>query len=102
MIVSGRLTRELLDAGALVLEAANPAHGALILFLGVVREVNDGRSVTGIEYTAYEAMAERELESIAREAGERFAPSSVVIVHRLGELALEDASVGIAVGHAHR
>ncbi len=102
MTPSARLVREPIDANALVRDVAAPAHGAILLFLGVVREVNDGRGVTGIEYSAYEAMAQRELETIASEAAARFGSSSVVIVHRLGELELEEASVGIAVAHAHR
>lgn len=98
----GRLTREPIDAAALVRDVARPAHGAILLFLGVVREVNDGRGVTGIEYSAYEAMAASELQAIASEAVHRFGSADVVIVHRLGELGLEEASVGIAVAHAHR
>ncbi len=102
MSASGRLVREPVDPVALLREVAAPAHGAILLFLGVVREVNDGRDVTGIEYSAYEAMAARELQAIAEEAAARFGSASVAIVHRLGELALEEASVGIAVAHAHR
>ena len=97
-----RLVREPIDVNALVRDVAAPAHGAILLFLGVVRDVNDGRDVTGIEYSAYEAMAQRELEAIASEAAERFQSTSVAIVHRLGQLDLEEASVGIAVAHAHR
>lgn len=96
------LTRERIDPTALIERVASPRHGAVLLFLGVVREVNDGRGVTGIEYSAYEAMAARELAVIAEEAVARFDGTDVAIVHRLGELALEDASVGIAVAHAHR
>ena len=47
-------------------------------------------------------MAERELGDIAREAAQRFGVSDIAIEHRLGELALEEASVGIAVAHPHR
>ena len=97
-----RLVRDPIDTAALVREVATPAHGAILLFLGVVREVNDGRGVTGIEYSAYDAMALRELDAIATEAAERFGSPSVIIVHRLGELALEEVSVAIAVAHAHR
>jgi molybdopterin synthase catalytic subunit len=97
-----RLTRGPIDAAALVASVARPRHGAILLFLGVVREVNDGRPVTGIEYSAYEAMAARELAAIAEETLARFEATDVAIVHRLGELALEEASVGIAVAHAHR
>ncbi len=102
MTIDGRLVRESIDPSALVREVARSAHGAIVLFLGVVRDVNDGRAVAGIEYTAYEAMACSELRAIAREAADRFGSSDVLIVHRLGELSLEDASVGIAVAHAHR
>jgi molybdopterin synthase catalytic subunit len=102
MTPSARLVREPIDVAALVGEVTRPAHGAILLFLGVVRDVNDGRTVTGIEYTAYEAMASRELQAIASEAAQRFGSNDVTIVHRLGELSLEEASVGIAVAHAHR
>ena len=101
MIASGSLTRERIDGSALSLRVSTAAHGAVLLFLGVVRNVNDGRAVTGIEYSAYEGMATAELQSIASEAVGRFG-GAVVIEHRLGMLALEDASVGIAVSHAHR
>jgi molybdopterin synthase catalytic subunit len=98
----GRLVTQPIDPAALVREVARPAHGALLLFLGVVRDVNDGRGVTGIEYSAYEGMAAAELDAIAREASEKFPGSDVVIEHRLGELGLEEASVGIAVALGHR
>jgi molybdopterin synthase catalytic subunit len=97
-----RLHRERIDTTMLLRAVTRPANGAILLFVGVVRDVNDGRDVTGIEYSAYEAMAEAELAAIAREAAERFGTDDVVIEHRLGDLGLEDASVGIAVGHPHR
>jgi molybdopterin synthase catalytic subunit len=97
-----RLTRRPIDPAALLESVAHPRHGAILLFLGVVREVNDGRAVSGIEYSAYEAMAVRELAAIAAEAQARFDATDVAIEHRLGELALEEASVGIAVAHPHR
>ena len=102
MTAVGRLTREPIEGAALVHEVARPAHGAILLFLGVVREVNDGRTVTGIEYSAYEAMAASELQLVASEAVARYGDADVVIVHRLGELGLEETSVGIAAAHAHR
>ena len=100
--MDARLVREPIDANALLARVSRPSNGAVLLFLGVVRDVNDGRAVSGIEYSAYEPMAARELGEIAREAGERFGVTDIAIEHRLGELALEDASVGIAVGHPHR
>jgi molybdopterin synthase catalytic subunit len=89
-------------AGALLDAVASPAHGATALFLGTVREVNGGRAVTGIDYTAYVTMAEQELARIAAEAGERFGVTALVVEHRLGSLALGEVSVGIAAAHARR
>jgi molybdopterin synthase catalytic subunit len=102
MTPQARLVTAPIDPLQLLRDVSRPANGALLLFVGVVRDVNDGRAVTGIDYSAYEAMADRELRSIAEEAAERFGSPDVAIIHRLGELDLEEASVAIAVGHAHR
>jgi molybdopterin synthase catalytic subunit len=67
-----------------------------------VREVNDGRAVTGIEYSAYEGMAARELAAIAGEAAARSGTTDIVVEHRIGRLELGEASVVIAVAHPHR
>ncbi len=91
-----------IDGAALLAEVSRPANGAVLLFLGTVREVNDGRAVTGIEYSAYVAMAERELGAIVAKAGECFGTSDLVVEHRLGRLALGETSVAIAVAHPRR
>jgi molybdopterin synthase catalytic subunit len=91
-----------LDPAGLLAEVASPANGASVVFVGTVREVNDGREVTGIDYTAYRAMAERELEAIAREAVERFGSEHLVVEHRLGTLEVGEASIVIAAAHPHR
>ncbi len=67
-----------------------------------MRDVNDGRTVTGMEYTAYEAMAAHELTKIASEAAEEFSGVTLVTEHRVGALALGDISVAIAASHPHR
>jgi molybdopterin synthase catalytic subunit len=96
------LVRRPIDPLALLGRVATTANGAVILFLGVVREVNDGRAVTGIDYAAYEGMAASELESIVSDGASKFGTSDIAVEHRLGELAVEDISVAIAVGHPHR
>ena len=96
------LVEQPIDIAALLAKVARHANGATVVFIGTVRDVNDGRAVSGMEYTAYRGMAERELADIAREARERFASDDVVIEHRLGSLDLGDASVAIAVAHPHR
>jgi molybdopterin synthase catalytic subunit len=67
-----------------------------------VRQVNEGRPVTGIDYSAYEQMALRELNAIVAEGAARFGTDDVLVEHRLGTLAVEEVSVAIAVGHPHR
>lgn len=96
------LVRRPIAVEALVAEVAGVGNGATAVFLGTVRSHNDGRDVTGIEYSAYDEMAELEMDSILREAAERFRIAQAVVEHRLGELKVGDASIGVAVAHAHR
>jgi molybdopterin synthase catalytic subunit len=96
------LTDQPIDTAALVAEVARDGNGAALLFIGTVRDVNDDRPVTGIEYSGYRAMAEREMADIVREASDKFGTDDIVVEHRLGELTIGDASVAIAVGHARR
>ncbi|HVA57455.1 MAG: molybdenum cofactor biosynthesis protein MoaE [Gemmatimonadaceae bacterium] len=87
---------------ALVAEVSAPDCGAVVLFVGTVRDTNDGRAVTGIEYSSYRTMAERELATIVDESATRFHGARVVAEHRVGMLGLGEASVAIAVAHGHR
>lgn len=96
------LVRAPIDVAALLAEVSDATSGATSLFIGTVRDVNDERAVEGIDYSAYDAMALREMEVIAREAVERFGTSHVVVEHRLGYLALTEASIAIAVSHPRR
>src|ERR1700733_4804826 len=91
-----------IEASDLLAEVARVANGATVLFIGTVREVNDGRPVSGIEYSAYRSMAECEMAEIVSEASQRFGTRDIVVEHRLGTLELGDASVVIAVAHPHR
>jgi molybdopterin synthase catalytic subunit len=96
------LIRRPIDPGALLAEAQRSRNGASVLFVGTVREVNEGRPVTGMEYTAYEAMAQRELARIVEEAAARFTTDDVVVEHRLGSLDVGEVSVAIVAAHPHR
>lgn len=91
-----------IDPVALLSEVASVTHGATALFVGTVRDVNDGREVTGMEYAAYERMAERELATILEEARARYHVESLVVEHRIGPLTLGEISVAIVAAHAHR
>jgi len=91
-----------LDPAALLAEVASTSSGASTLFVGTVRRVNDGKGVTGIDYSAYGAMAESEMAAIAAEAAERYGTERIVVEHRIGTLTLGEASIVIAVSHERR
>jgi molybdopterin synthase catalytic subunit len=85
------------------LERVGSAHdGALVLFLGVVRDHNDGRPVSGMRYDSYGPMAEKVLRQIAAEAAVRLGTDRLAVVHRVGELEIGDISVAIAASSPHR
>lgn len=96
------LVDEPIDVAALLSEAGDDSCGASTVFLGTVRDVNDGRAVTGIEYSAYRTMAEREMRAIANEASEMYGVTRLIVEHRLGTLCLGDVSVAVVAAHAHR
>ena len=91
-----------IDGSALLAEVGHARNGATILFVGTVRDMNDGARVSGLDYSAYAGMAERELGAIAAEASRRWQTDDIVAEHRIGSLGLGEASVAIAVAHPHR
>jgi molybdopterin synthase catalytic subunit len=91
-----------LDPTALLAEVADLGSGASTIFVGTVRRTNQGRAVTGIDYSAYGPMAAAEMQRIAEEAAAQFGTAHIVIEHRLGTLALGEASIAIAVSHERR
>jgi len=100
--VRAALVRQTIDVSALIREAASAAHGAAAIFVGTVRDVSEGRAVTGIEYSAYESMAEREMAAIVAEAMDKFACPAVVVEHRIGHLEIGEASIAIVAAHERR
>jgi molybdopterin synthase catalytic subunit len=76
--------------------------GAVVVFLGVVRNESKGRAVERVEIEVYEEMAMRQLEAIRREAIERFGVDEALIIHRYGSLKAMERIMMIAVGAAHR
>ena len=97
---------------AIVREAIDPAQvlsligadqdGATLLFLGVVRDHSDGRSVGGVRYETYEEMAAQVLSDIVEEAAEAADTDRIAALHRIGELEVGEVSVAIAVSTPHR
>ncbi len=97
-----RIQREPIDAQALIREVRGAGDGAVALFLGTVRDHNDGRAVVRLEYSAYEEMALQELRRVRDEALGRFEITAAAAVHRLGVLQIGEASVAVAIAAPHR
>lgn len=81
--------------------AADPAAGAVVLFVGTVRDHDQGRGVTALSYSAHPT-AEAELARVAEKVAASYQILSLAIVHRTGDLRLGDLAVVAAVGAAHR
>jgi len=100
--VIAELTRAPIDLPALEAAVAAPAAGAVLRFVGTVRESKNGRRVVAIEYEAYEAMATKVLERIAHEMANRWPACAVALVHRIGRLEVGETSIAILVSTPHR
>ncbi len=94
------LTRSAIDIPALLRPTA--ADGSVCTFVGVVRDHNAGKAVLHLEYEAFEEMALPLMEEIAAEARRRWPITALAMVHRLGRLAIGEASVAVAVTSPHR
>ena len=97
-----RLTRDPLDPAALLAEARRGGDGGLTVFVGVVRDHNEGRAVTEMEYEAYEPMAEREMERIEADLGLRFPEVRLLMRHRIGRLRVGEVAVVVVASAPHR
>jgi MoaE-MoaD fusion protein len=97
-----RIHERALDPAAVAAEVAGPDCGGLVSFCGAVRNQARGRSIRHLEYEAYSAMAEAEMERICGEAAERWPGARVAIAHRVGRLAIGDLAVVVAAAAPHR
>jgi molybdopterin synthase catalytic subunit len=96
------LTTDAIDVARVIEAVRSPKAGAVVLFLGTARDSSGGRAVRSLEYQAYDAMARKELSTLEAQARATWQLVDCAIVHRLGEVALGETSVAIAVSAAHR
>ncbi len=97
-----RIGEEPIDLAALHVQVADPASGAVLEFVGVVRESTEGKPVVGIEYEAYVPMAERILERIGAQLLARWPVRRAALVHRTGWLVVGELSLAILLSTPHR
>ena len=96
------LTDRPLDTARLLADVSAPGLGGAVLFVGTVRRSADDGEVVGIEYSAYEAMAEGEFDRILAETRGRWPDARVALRHRLGYVETGEPSIAIAVAAPHR
>ena len=100
--MSRYLTDRPLDAARLLADVSGPGLGGAVLFVGTVRRSAGDGEVAGIEYSAYEAMAESEFDRILEETRVRWPGSRVALRHRVGYVKVGEPSIAIAVAAPHR
>lgn len=91
-----------LDVAAISASVAGPGRGAIVLFLGTVRNAHAGREVAALTYSAYRRMAEQKLAEIVADLESGCIDLRAAIVHRLGDVPVGEPSVAIAVASPHR
>ncbi len=96
------VTFQPLDPEKITRTVRSDAHGAVVTFLGTVRNNSEGRKVLRMEYEAFKEMAEKKLAEIAAEIKQRWGLEQVSIVHRVGPMAVGEISLVVAIGSPHR
>lgn len=96
------LIHEAIDAAALTERVRRPNCGAVVTFLGTVRDLTGDRVTVALDYEAYGSMAETQLREIEADVRRRWPVGDVAIVHRLGRLEVGEISVAVAVSCPHR
>ncbi|MGC5328633.1 molybdenum cofactor biosynthesis protein MoaE [Brevibacillus sp. SYSU BS000544] len=96
------VTDKPLSADSLIKVVANPYSGAILTFVGTVREFTHGKRTDSITYEAYAPMAIEKMKLIDQEIQERWPGAQVAMKHRIGDLEIQDIAVIIAVATPHR
>jgi molybdopterin synthase catalytic subunit len=96
------LTLDLIDYRVLTEQVRRPDCGAVVTFLGTVRDLTDGKVTVALDYEAYPGMAEKKMAEIERDTRQRWRVGEIAMVHRLGHLDVGDVSVAVAVSCPHR
>jgi molybdopterin synthase catalytic subunit len=97
-----RVVSEPLDVSGILAEIESPDCGAVVSFVGTVRNNARGKVVDQITYEAYEPMATKQLDAIAVACEAQFPGARIIVVHRYGVLKVGDAAIVIGVASPHR
>ena len=97
-----RLTRDVIQYEALIAQVRRPGCGAVVAFLGTVRDLTGDQVTAALDYEAYPAMAEKKMAEIEADTRRQWPVGEIVLEHRLGHLDIGDISVAVAVSCPHR
>ena len=97
-----RLTRDVIDYHALTEQVRRDNCGAVVTFLGTVRDLTDGKVTVALDYVAYPGMAEKKMAEIEADTRQRWPVGEMILEHRLGHLEVGEVSVAVAVSCPHR
>jgi molybdopterin synthase catalytic subunit len=100
--VTAALTRTLINSDSVVAAVAHAGAGAIDVFYGVVRDNADGQPVVALEYSAYDAMALREMQAICLQLADNWPGVRLAVTHRLGHLSVGDVAIVCAASAPHR
>ena len=96
------ITEKPIDLNDVLLHSKDDSAGATTLFLGSVRDHNEGQNVSGIHYEAYKEMSQSVLLDIESEVLRKWNIKKFIAIHRIGELEIGDASVAVSISTEHR
>ncbi|WP_417391792.1 molybdenum cofactor biosynthesis protein MoaE [Gimesia sp.] len=96
------ITDQPIDYAVLTEQVRSHECGAVVLFMGTVREMTAGKQTVALDYEAYPEMADQMLQQLIDEARDQWDVHGIAIEHRVGHLTLGEISVAIAVSSAHR
>jgi molybdopterin synthase catalytic subunit len=97
-----RLTHDPIDYSAMTESVRRDGCGAVVIFLGTVRDLTGDQLTVALDYAAYGPMAERKMSEIEAVTRSRWPIGEIEIVHRLGRLKVGEVSVAVAVSCPHR
>ena len=97
-----RLSRQPLQYDEVIAAVSGPGQGGIVLFVGLVRDHNDGKQVVRLDYEAYDEMAVRKMAEIAARIESEQPGVRVAMVHRVGSLQIGDLAVILAASAPHR
>ncbi|MFI5180208.1 MAG: molybdenum cofactor biosynthesis protein MoaE [Thermoanaerobaculia bacterium] len=96
------LTDQPIDPAPLLSALRRPSDGAIALFVGIVRDRNDGRTVSRLDYESYGPMAEKEMAKIASELAGEHPEAHLLMQHRIGSLSVGEVAVVVVASAPHR